>query len=206
MPRAKQRTPELREHILRVATVTLADEGIAGFTTRRVASDASTSLPAVYELFGDKSGLVRELFFEGFRQLRERLYQLVVSDDPIADLVEVARVFRTFSQDHPELAAVMFSRPFADFEPGPEELAAGNGVRNLVVSHVRRCVDMGLFTDDPTDIAHLFLAMIQGLAMQESAGWLGTTTESIDRRWALGPLAFLAGLVRLERRSPALDG
>lgn len=199
MPRAKQRTPELRAHILRVATATLADEGIAGFTTRRVASDASTSLPAVYELFGDKSGLVRELFFEGFRQLRERLDQLTVTADPVADLVEVAHVFRVFSRDHPELAAVMFSRPFADFDPGPEELAAGSTVRNFVIGHVRRCVDMGLFTDDPTDIAHLFLAMIQGLAMQESAGWLGTSQGSIDRRWALGPLAFLAGLVRVER-------
>jgi hypothetical protein len=28
-----------------------------------------TSVPAVYELFGDKAGLVREIFFEGFRRL-----------------------------------------------------------------------------------------------------------------------------------------
>ena len=31
---------------------------------------AQTSTPAVYELFGDKAGLVREVFFEGFRLLR----------------------------------------------------------------------------------------------------------------------------------------
>lgn len=200
MPRAKQRTPELRAHILRVATATLANEGVAGFTTRRVASDASTSLPAVYELFGDKGGLVRELFFEGFRQLRARLDELEVTTDPVADLVGVANTFRAFAREHPALTAVMFSRPFADFDPGPEELAAGSAVRNFVVGHIRRCVDMGLFTDDPTDVAHVFLAMIQGLATQESAGWLGSTPESVDRRWELGPLAFLAGLVRIEGR------
>ena len=33
------------------------------------AAGAATSTPAVYELFGDKAGLVRELFFEGFRML-----------------------------------------------------------------------------------------------------------------------------------------
>ncbi len=58
MARAKQRTPELRDHLLDVAIATLADEGIAGFTTRRVAERAGTSVPAVYELFDDKAGLV----------------------------------------------------------------------------------------------------------------------------------------------------
>lgn len=200
MPRAKQRTPELRAHILEVATATLADEGVAGFTTRRVASEAGTSVPAVYELFGDKAGLVRELFFEGFRQLRQRLDPLEATTDPVADLIGIVNVFRAFARDHPTLAAVMFSRPFADFDPGPEELAAGSAVRSFVVEHVRRGADVGLFTDDPTDIAHVLLAMMQGLATQESAGWLGTSRESIDRRWALGPLAFLAGLALAERQ------
>ncbi len=67
MPRAKQRTPELRDRVLDVAITTLGEEGIARFTTRRVAERAGTSVPAVYELFDDKAGLVRAMFFEGFR-------------------------------------------------------------------------------------------------------------------------------------------
>ena len=76
MPRPKQRTPELRDHVLRVAVAMLARHGVAAFTTRRVAEEAATSPPAVYELFGDKSGLVREIFFEGFRLLRRRFDRL----------------------------------------------------------------------------------------------------------------------------------
>ena len=57
MPRAKQRTPELRDRLLEVAVATLSEEGIARFTTRRVAERAGTSVPAVYELFDDKAGL-----------------------------------------------------------------------------------------------------------------------------------------------------
>ena len=72
MPRAKQRTPELRDRVLAVAVETLVSEGIAGFTTRRVAERAETSLPAVYELFDDKAGLIRAVFFEGFRRLGKR--------------------------------------------------------------------------------------------------------------------------------------
>ncbi len=73
MPRTKQRTPELRAHVLAIAVDLLTTQGAAGFTARSIAREAETSTPAVYELFGDKSGLVREVFFEGFRRLRRHL-------------------------------------------------------------------------------------------------------------------------------------
>jgi AcrR family transcriptional regulator len=194
VPRAKQRTRELRDHVLQVAVAMLAIEGVAGFTTRRVAQEAATSTPAVYELFGDKAGLVREVFFEGFRLLSRRFDRIGVSDDPRADLVRVVRVFRAFVRENPVLAEVMFSRPFADFDPGPAEITAGSAVRELIVARVRRTIDAGILRGDPTDVAHVLVAIAQGLAAQEAAGWLGTSKASIDRRWALAVDAVLDGL------------
>ena len=121
MPRAKQRTPELRDRLLDVAITTLSEEGIARFTTRRVAERAGTSVPAVYELFADKAGLVRAMFFEGFRLLGSELAKVPVTDDPVADLERLVPVFRLFCRAYPRLAQVMFSRPFADFEPGRDD-------------------------------------------------------------------------------------
>lgn len=177
----------------------LANEGVAGFTTRKVAQEANTSPPAVYELFGDKAGLVREVFFEGFRQLRCRFDRLEESGDPRADLVRVIEIFRAFVREHPTLAAVMFSRPFADFDPGPEELRAASSVRQFIVGHVRRSIDAGLLVGDETDIAHVLVALAHGLAAQETAGWLGTSEASVNRRWALAFRAALAGLVSTKR-------
>jgi len=194
VPRAKQRTPELRDHVLRVAVGMLAHEGVAGFTTRRVAREAHTSPPAVYELFGDKAGLVREMFFEGFRLLRRRFDRLADGDDPRVALVGVIRSIRMFVRENPVLSEVMFSRPFADFDPGPSEANAGSAVRVFVVERVRRCIDAGLLAGDETDIAHVLVSMTQGLAATEVAGWLGTSRASIDRRWDLAIHAFLDGL------------
>ena len=194
MPRAKQRTPELRDRVLRVAVTMLADEGVAGLTTRRVAQDAGTSIPAVYELFGDKAGLVREIFFEGFRQLLVRLHAVAESSDPRADLVRVGTVFRSFVRDNPELSEVMFSRPFADFDPGPDELTANASVRVFFVGRVRRGIDAGVLAGNSTDIAHVLLALAQGLAAQEAAGWLGSSAASVNRRWSLAYTAVLDGL------------
>lgn len=201
MPRAKQRTPALRHRVLHAAVATLSEGGVAAFTTRKVAESASTSIPAVYELFGDRAGLVREIFFEGFRQLRARFDALGDTDDARADLLRVLQTFRAFVRANPALAEVMFSRPFSDFDPGPDELRGGSAVREAIVSHVRRCVDAGVMIGDPTDIAHVLVGLAQGLALQEGAGWLGTSKASIQRRWTLAFDAVLAGLAPEKTRS-----
>lgn len=196
MPRAKQRTPELRRRVLDVAVQTLADEGVAGFTTRKVAERADTSIPAVYELFGARAGLVREVFFEGFRQLGGRFSRLRETADPRADVLRLVRTIRAFAHDNPELAAVMFSRPFADFDPGPSESEAGRFTREFIVGRVRRCIAHNVFRSslDPVDAAHALLALVHGLMAQEQAGILGTSKRSVDRRWSLAADALLDGL------------
>jgi AcrR family transcriptional regulator len=172
----------------------LSREGASGFTTRKIAESADTSTPAVYELFGDKAGLVREIFFEGFRRLRRRFDGLPETADPRADLERAVASLRGFIRDDPELSEVMFSRPFADFDPGPAEVKAGTAVRLFLVGRVRRCVDAGLLAGDETDIAHVLVSLVQGLAATEMAGWLGRSRASIDRRWALAVRAVLDGL------------
>ena len=196
MPRPKQRTPELRDRVLQVAVSTLNQDGLSGLTTRRVAERAGTSVPAVYEFFGDKSGLLRAVFFEGFRMLRRQLIAVPETDDALADVQRLIPVFRRFCLDYPALARVMFSRPFQDFNPGPEELAASPSVREIFVGRIKRCTDAGLLTGDPVDIAHVLLALAQGLAVQEGGRWLGKSKASVNRRWEVGVTGILRGFSR----------
>jgi len=193
MPRRKLRTPELKRRLTDAAVDVLVREGPAGFTTRGVAGAAETSTPAVYELFGDRSGLVREVFFEGFRVLRSRLAATPETDDPVADLRGLGVAYRAFINEKPQLARVMFSQPFSDFDPGPADLDAGGSVRTLIVGRVQRCIDAGELEGDTTDIAHGLVALIQGLGEAEISRRLGTTRKSIDRRWRLALEAMLVG-------------
>jgi len=194
MPRQKQRTPELRDRVLSSALELLASVGIAGFTARSVARAAHTSTPAVYELFGDKRGLVRELYFAGFRALLARLDALAGSGDARADLVATIALYRAFIRENPVLAEVMLSRPFSDFDPSEDELEASGAVRALIVARVRRCVEAGVLHGDETDLAHAIVALVQGLALAENARRLGTSAKSIERRWELAIDGLLAGL------------
>jgi AcrR family transcriptional regulator len=196
MPRAKKRTPELRDQVLEVALNALGEHGVSGFTARRVAELAGTSVPAVYELFDDKAGLIRQVFFEGFRLLGRELAAVPATDDPVADVERLTPVFRRFCRERPVLAQVMFSRPFASFDPGPEDLAAGAAVREVFTGRIKRCVDVGLLQGNPTDIAHVLLALVQGLAVQEGGHWLGSSRATVNRRWALGVSTLLTGFSR----------
>ncbi len=88
----------------------------------------------------------------------------------------------------------MFSRPFTDFDAGPCEQEASSSVRTFIVERVARAIDAGRLRGDPTDIAHVLVALVQGLGAAENARRLGTTVASIDRRWHLAVDAVLDGL------------
>ncbi|MFL5817045.1 MAG: TetR/AcrR family transcriptional regulator [Conexibacter sp.] len=193
MPKPKQRTPKLGEQVLEAALRIVERDGVAALTARRLAEEAGTSPPAVYELFGDKSGVVRAMFFAGFAQLGAALAALRESADPVEDLVALAQAYRGFIVEHPALAAVMFSRPFASFDPAPEETAAGAAVRERIVAMVRRAIAAGRVGGDPTDVAHACVALIHGLAAAESARRLGGSAAAVERRWDVAVRALLRG-------------
>lgn len=193
MPKPKQRTPELGERVLAAALRIVERDGVAALTARRLAEEAGTSPPAVYELFGDKSGVVRAIFFAGFGQLGVALAALGESEDPVEDLVALAQAYRGFIVEHPALAAVMFSRPFASFDPAPEESAAGAAVRERIVAMVRRAIAAGRLHGDPTDVAHACVALVHGLAAAESARRLGGSAAAVERRWDVAVRALLRG-------------
>jgi AcrR family transcriptional regulator len=201
MPRLKQRTNDLRERGVASALAVLAEEGVAGLTTRTVARRAEASVPAIYEVFGDKGGIIREIFFEGFRMLGDDLAKVPPASDPIEALRQLCQAFRQFVVANPVLAQIMFSRPFVDFEPTAEDNKAGLKVSKLFVQRARDAIDTGRLVGDPTDIAHVFFAFVEGLAAAESAQRLGRSKQSIDRRWRLGLDALIAGLSPTPGRS-----
>jgi hypothetical protein len=85
------------------------------------------------------------------------------------------------------LAEVMFSRPFADFDPTHGETKAGVKVRRIFVQHVGNAVDAELLTGDPTDIALVFFTFVERLTAAENAHRLGMSKQSINRLGASAP-------------------
>ena len=68
--------------------------------------------------------------------------------------------------------------------------AAGCKIR---VCH-QRSIAAGYLAGNEVDIAHMLISLTQGLAAAEAAERLGTTQESVDRRWRLATEGLLRGL------------
>jgi hypothetical protein len=135
---------------------------------------------------------LRDLYRDGFVRLRNRFDALPETDDTRADLLAVVAEFRAFVQENPDLADVMFSHPLADIDPGPAERAATVAVRKFFTWRVGRAVDAGVLAGNAIDLALALLALAQGLAAQEQAGWLGSS-RSATRRWTAATNALLDG-------------
>ncbi len=200
MPRPKTRNESLRSHMIDVSLATLERDGPTGVTARNIATLSGASTAALYELFGDKSGLIRNIFFEGFALLAERLEALPSTDDARADLIDSLDVSRQFALDSPMLFEVMYARPFTEFKPTSADDASAAIIYRHLVDRVAAWLETGRRSKTTVDAAHALVAANRGLIATELAGLLGTSSANTSRRRRLTIDALLDGLT--ERSNP----
>lgn len=169
--------------------------GVEAVTARGVVADAGTSTAAFYELFGDKGGLVRGVFHEGFRLLAEELRALPALDDPRGAVVASLETSRTFSMTRPSLSEVMYARPFVEFDPTDEETGAAQDIYRHFVSRVATLLDLPVRARATVDAAQALVALNRGLVVAEVAGTLGQSPATVRRRRAVAVHALLDGLL-----------
>ncbi len=193
MPRPKLRTDTMRDDVL-AAAVALLERDRTLVTARAVAAAADTSTAAVYELFGDKAGLLRAVFYDAFQQLHDILAAVPSTPDPRADLVALLRATRVFATGHPMLFEIMFARPFAELEPDATDVDAAVEVMRIVLRAVRRAIDAGILAGAARDVAHVLVAANRGFIATELSGLAGSTAANVERRWTIGIDGLLDGL------------
>jgi AcrR family transcriptional regulator len=200
VPRRKERGESLRSQLLRSAVAVLEQDGPAALRARHVAATAGTSTAALYELFGDKAGLVRAIFFEGFRSLLQDVEAVEETRNPRADLIGTLAASRSFAVRHPMLFEVMYSRPIQEFRPEGDDLAVTGTLYGLMLRRVSRWLPTGTPRSAAVDAAHAVIALNRGLIAAELAGLQGKSQASVDRRWSLAVNAQLDGLELAARR------
>lgn len=195
MPRPRKRDYDsLRRDLIDAGGRLLAAEGPSALSTRRVAQETGTSTTAVYSLFGDKAGLVREMFLEGFERLAAAFEAVPRTADPVADLLALGDAYRANARENPHLYELMFGRPVPEFRPDAE---AGRRIQptfDALVAACARCVEAGAFAPlAPHDIAVQLNALAHGLTSLELRGALGEDEEA-DAHWQRSFASILKGL------------
>lgn len=195
MPRPRKRDyDELRTDLVDAGGRLLAAEGPSALSTRRVAQETGVSTTAVYSLFGDKAGLVREMFLAGFERLGAAFAAIPHTEDPLADLLALGRAYRANALANPHLYELMFGRPVPEFHPDADVAALIQPTYDALVAAVARCLDAGVFTPaEPYDVSVQLNAMAHGLASLELRGALGDPQEA-TAHWNRAFASLIAGL------------
>ncbi len=170
----RQIDPAVKPALIEISARLLDEEGPRALTTRRIATEAGTSTMAVYTNFGGMSGLLKEMVYEGFARLQQYFAGVARTDDPVADLADLGRAYRSNAISNPHLYAVMFGgSSLAGFELSEKDRQHGRYNLVEVVECVGRCVDSGRFRQaDAIQVAHQMWISIHGLVNLELGDYL----------------------------------
>ena len=158
----------------------LSADGASALTLRRLAQASGTSTMAVYTLFGDKQGLLRAMYREGFRRLGTALEEITGRvTDTLTALAELGFTYRRTALANPHLYDLMFGRPVPTFVPDEGTVAVADAAYRPLVKAVQCCLDAGQLSGGTAERIALHLwAVSHGMVGLELAGHLpGDATE-----------------------------
>ncbi|TDD72699.1 TetR/AcrR family transcriptional regulator [Jiangella aurantiaca] len=169
MGRPRLHDDALRDRLLERAAATVSSDGVAALNLRALAAEAGTSTAAVYSLFGGKPGLVSALYKQVFARFAERLAAVGVSDDPVADIVQLGHAYRENALADPHGYRVMFGGELRPADVGRRAARSGARTFEPLLKAVRRAVRAGAFPKRPPaeSIATALWANVHGLVSIE---------------------------------------
>lgn len=98
--RRQRQRDETRRAVLDAAEALLAEEGVEGFSMRRLAARSGYALPTLYHHFGDKRRLVEAVLDDLFREVAA-LLRSAARPDPVASVRAMLRAWLAFGLDNP---------------------------------------------------------------------------------------------------------
>ena len=194
MGRPREHGADTRAALLAAAGELVHAEGPAAVSVRRVAEAVGTTTRAVYSLFGDKDGLLRELSVDVAETMRRHHEAVAELDDPLAELPLLIAGYRAAALERPKLYDLFTAQVHAGADLDDPVFRLVYASLDRVLRTIRRGLALGLFPgrDEFAVGRHLF-ALVHGLASLELRGILGDA-ESAARVWTQATEATLAGL------------
>jgi AcrR family transcriptional regulator len=149
-------------------------QGLEALTVRSAAEAVGATTRSVYSTYGSKDGLVAALGSRAFEMLGAAVRARPVTDDPVADLIDVATAgFRAFALQHPALFQLGIQQTWLPLEVSRQILPAAGRALTFLHERLRRLERDGLLgRREIGEAAVEFHALCEGLAAVELRGFL----------------------------------
>jgi len=110
--------PERKQQIVQAAISIMAEQGIPGTTTRRIAEKVGVSEPALYKYFPGKKELLLEALEEVGNRFVNTLTDAIDEEDSVPDRIyAMSNALYEFVMDHPEESMLLFETITAARDP-----------------------------------------------------------------------------------------
>lgn len=164
-PKAKHQHNELlRRSIIEAAALIMEESGPEAVTIRKVAEKMECPTKIIYNLFGSKEGLAKELFMEGCKLLAEAFRAVPVQTDLKPYLLDLGQAYWNFSKEHTSYYRVMFGGAFSEFKPEEESLQAIGTALQQITTIITKAIEQGFISEkDPILVVHLVWASLHGV-------------------------------------------
>lgn len=209
---------EQRDKILACACDLYLEDGLDGFSMRKLARQVGVTAPALYRHFESKEHVILDVVREAYREFTAALYRALEGRTPLERFSLAGKAYLEFALKHERWYHLLFVSPEQiGLEELPEDLEGqGCAVHQFWVDRVRECMDAGiLHQGDPVETsltmwshAHGMLALYHHghfrmdeptfrSKFEESAGRLMrglATDEFVDELRALSGAGALVGM------------
>lgn len=156
----------LREEILAAAERLLIETGDRdAVSIRAVAEAVGVTPPSIYLHFADKTELLFAVCEKHFEVLDRHIEEAATrSDDPLESLRLRGHAYVQFGLDHPEHYRILFmGRPDETPDDFGDDRLRQSASFDHLVDGVRRCIDAGAMTGDPSLIALGLWSVVHGV-------------------------------------------
>ncbi len=200
----KPAAAEVKAKLIEAAIRLLAEGGPEALQARKLAAEIGASTMAVYTHFGGMGALVDEVAREGFRRLSANLGKVRETEDPVADILTLALMYRRSVLSNPQLYAVTFGQS----QPNGQKAALGDisdeetrknlseeGIEafNYLLRAATRVIEAGRFRPGlEFAVAAQLWSALHGYITLEVAGHFGTDDHGVDH--ILVPLLITLGV------------
>lgn len=163
----------------------LVAEGPVALTVRRISTAAGVSTMSLYDRFGDKNGVVDEVFIQGFESLTAAIHRAKDDiDDPLEALAAGLRAYRNWALANRTHCTIMFAQAVPEYEPSLAAMTVASEAFATLVAGVTTAMHSGALARRlPHDVAACLWAAVHGHVVLELDGAsekVGVTSDHFE--------------------------
>jgi AcrR family transcriptional regulator len=164
-----------QKQILACAVELYLQDGLDGFSMRKLAKQVGVTAPALYRHYDGKEHVLADVMREAHRAFMLYLYRAIEAPTPLERFSGAADGYLDFALEHPRWHSMLCVGPEQlGMVELPADIEAMSCARHQFwIDRVRECMDAGILKDgDPTQTALTMWAHAHGLLQLHRQGHL----------------------------------